>query len=63
MSDYEELKKLLTKKLDEVRCQTCQGRGKLNDAEPGDMYANEWECPDCNGSGIILGTIPAEDKP
>jgi hypothetical protein len=38
--------------LEEERCPGCYGLGKCNDAEPGDIYYNEWVCPACNGSGV-----------
>lgn len=33
-------------------CKTCNGRGELDDAEPGDICMNIWECPDCGGFNV-----------
>jgi len=35
-------------------CTTCYGSGKLNDAEAGDIFYDEWDCPDCNGRGEFV---------
>lgn len=32
-------------------CPECGGIGKLNDAEPGDIGRNEWDCTECSGTG------------
>ena len=39
------------KALEATQCDTCHGSGKVDDAEPGDISYNEYECPDCGGSG------------
>lgn len=31
-------------------CKTCGGRGKVDDADFGDIMYNEWPCPDCASS-------------
>ena len=33
-------------------CPRCHGIGKLDDAEPGDIYFRTWKCPDCNGFDV-----------
>lgn len=48
MSKFQELKQ----ELEECMCTHCYGTGTINDAEPGDMRFEEWECAACNGSGI-----------
>lgn len=37
--------------LAEEMCKRCHGSGKIDDAEPGDIYFREYICPDCNGTG------------
>jgi len=34
-----------------VKCETCGGTGKCNDADFGDVSFNEWTCPKCKGRG------------
>ena len=36
------------------KCKKCGGTGKCDDAEPGDISFNEWDCEKCNGKGYIL---------
>jgi len=48
MSEYQRLELQLRK----ARCEKCYGTGKIDDAGPGDMSYNEWDCPDCNGTGL-----------
>lgn len=33
-------------------CPKCGGSGKMDDAEAGDTYYNEWTCGTCKGSGF-----------
>lgn len=33
-------------------CPKCGGGGRIDDAEPGDTYHNEWQCGTCKGSGF-----------
>lgn len=33
-------------------CTKCFGKGTLDDAGPGDIYYNTWECPSCEGTGL-----------
>ena len=49
MSDYYKAKKTL----EEIRCNSCHGSGKVDDMEPGDISYNEWTCPDCEGTGLV----------
>ena len=37
--------------LAEAKCPTCDGRGECDDAEPGGISFNTWQCPDCYGTG------------
>lgn len=37
------------------KCMLCFGRGKVNDAEPGDIFFNTYECPSCYGTGFADG--------
>ena len=32
-----------------MTCKTCNGTGLVNDAEPGDISYNVFQCPDCEG--------------
>lgn len=32
-------------------CPKCGGAGRMDDAEAGDTYHNEWQCGTCKGSG------------
>ncbi|AFQ22222.1 anti-termination protein Q-like [Pectobacterium phage My1] len=48
MSYFTELKQ----ELEECACPQCCGKGTLDDAEPGDMYFEEFICGICDGSGI-----------
>ncbi|WKV24380.1 hypothetical protein [Escherichia phage SUT_E1620] len=48
MSRFYEMKKAL----EECRCKDCHGGGRQDDAEPGDIFYREWECPTCKGTGI-----------
>ncbi len=43
-------------------CGNCAGIGKLDDAEPGDIYFNEFVCPLCNGTGKDYSKLPATAK-
>lgn len=47
-SNYKELNKNLKK----LKCIDCEGRGKQDDADLGDMYYNEWTCETCKGTGL-----------
>ena len=49
MNKYQELEK----ELERLKCKKCHGLGTCDDADFGDIYFNEWTCPDCNGTGII----------
>lgn len=42
----------IAQELEECMCTECWGSGTQNDAKPGDIFYNEWECPTCKGSGI-----------
>ena len=44
---------LAKEKLLEHRCPNCSGLGQCDDAEPGDIYCNIWECKICNGTGLL----------
>jgi hypothetical protein len=48
----------LLEKLKEAKCGQCGGLGEVNDADPGDMYYNEWTCPKCFGSGFDSQVCP-----
>lgn len=44
-------------------CPKCGGSGKMDDAEAGDTYYNEWTCGTCKGSGFAPASTletPAE---
>lgn len=51
MSNYTDL----TQQLKNMACPTCFGRGKVDDADIGDIFFNEWKCPDCKGTGFKQG--------
>ena len=55
MTYYEELVKLEARK-----CKTCHGTGKCDDAGLGDIFYNEWECPNCHGAGLIPEEVPCD---
>lgn len=38
--------------LAEAQCTKCQGSGKCDDADPGDISFREWTCPSCKGTGL-----------
>ena len=42
----------ILKQVEECRCENCGGLGTCDDAEPGDIYYNTWECTECKGSGL-----------
>lgn len=48
MNKYEQL----ISELKDKECKVCNGLGRCSDAEPGDIFYNSWECPECKGSGI-----------
>ncbi|WCX68768.1 anti-termination protein Q-like protein [Salmonella phage GSW6] len=48
MSKFQELKQ----ELEELACPECMGYGECDDAEPGDISYNTWDCPSCKGTGI-----------
>lgn len=48
MSKFEKMMRNLMKQ----RCEACHGSGKVDDAEPGDIYYHTFECKECGGSGI-----------
>lgn len=48
MSRYFEIKQ----ELEECMCPVCFGTGESNDAEPGDIRYDTWECSHCNGTGL-----------
>ena len=48
MSKYQEE----LQKLENSMCQTCQGSGEMDDAEPGDIFYNTYNCCKCGGSGF-----------
>ncbi|QCQ65401.1 hypothetical protein CPT_Seabear_111 [Salmonella phage Seabear] len=50
MSRFYEMKKAL----EECRCKDCHGGGRQDDAEPGDIFCREWECPTCKGTVSTL---------
>lgn len=37
-------------------CSICKGAGKLDDSSIGDIFFNEWECPECKRSRISRET-------
>jgi len=39
--------------LDAKKCKMCDGTGKINDAEPGDIFYNIYVCSTCKGTGIF----------
>lgn len=49
MSKYEEE----LEKLEHLKCKGCHGSGKLDDAGPGDISFNEWDCKACEGTGLF----------
>ena len=51
MSNHEDL----SAKLKHMACPECYGRGKLDDADLGDIFFNEWQCPHCEGTGFREG--------
>ena len=36
-----------------VNCKRCSGSGEIDDAEPGDIFYNKYDCPDCRPSPDI----------
>lgn len=36
-----------------IKCGVCQGSGKCDDAEPGDISFREWKCDRCKGTGLL----------
>ena len=40
--------------LDNKKCPVCDGLGKCNDADLGDIYYNEWTCKSCQGTGVVV---------
>lgn len=40
------------RKLEARKCKTCDGIGKCDDADFGDIWFREWDCADCNGTGL-----------
>lgn len=38
--------------LEQMKCTSCGGLGRQDDAAPGDIYVRDWECPVCKGRGI-----------
>ena len=40
--------------LEAFPCKKCGATGYLDDAEPGDIYSNQWDCEDCKGKGYRL---------
>ncbi len=42
----------VSEQLLEIKCDTCKGSGKCDDAEPGDIYFSTWVCKSCNGNGF-----------
>ena len=47
MSDYQ----YALNALEQLKCPTCQGRGKCDDADLGDISFNTWTCTSCEGHG------------
>ena len=43
---------ILETQLATIKCTTCYGSGKCNDAGPGDIMYTEWVCKSCNGNGF-----------
>lgn len=35
-----------------MRCDNCQGSGKISTGNPATGYGHTWICPDCHGSGV-----------
>lgn len=50
-SNYQKLKDDLEK----LKCTNCNGSGKVDDAEPGDISFNECTCTSCRGTGLNDG--------
>ena len=48
MSKYYDAKEVL----EDSKCEMCDGEGVCDDAEPGDISYNAWQCPDCHGIGF-----------
>lgn len=48
--------------LADAMCKACNGSGSCNDAEPGDIYWNTWECTFCKGSGLSRVLVLQERK-
>ena len=47
---------LLTKdRLEQEKCPNCMGLGQQNNAEPGDIGYDTWECKPCKGTGFLNG--------
>jgi len=37
-----------------MKCGTCDGAGSIN--------RKEWKCPDCKGTGVVVGDAPKAPK-
>lgn len=48
MNDFQRAKQ----NIEVIKCPTCKGLGKCDDASPYDMIANYWICPTCKGTGV-----------
>lgn len=62
MNSYREVAQYL----DNHVCPECNGTGKVNDADIGDIYFHEWTCTGCNGTGFKNGQFSLHvivDKP
>jgi hypothetical protein len=42
-------------------CEACGGSGTLDDAEPGDIGFNRWDCPACGGFDSYKAKRELED--
>jgi DnaJ-class molecular chaperone len=45
----------LLAELEARKCQSCDGSGRIDDAEPGDTSFLEWTCGACRGTGLNDG--------
>ena len=51
MNAFEEISDQLYK----LMCTYCDGHGVVDDAEPGDISFNTYDCPSCGGTGFKNG--------
>jgi DnaJ-class molecular chaperone len=58
-SDYQ----ILLDNLKEKMCKVCAGRGAVMDADPGDIWFNEYVCMECTGTGLKTKGAKPNDQP